>query len=120
MPKPDGSNLTINMLRSEEWLRNQIDYLVGEKFTPSGERLGLSKCPSPTESTSICLWNFGIGHSPLVPLSPLRPIFAEILLTSLAVEEEGAELVGMTVQMDLPELGLTGEAILTDIHSAHW
>ncbi len=107
------------MLRSEEWLRNQIGYVVGEKSNSSGERLGLSKNPpSATESASVDLWNFGIGHSPHVPLAPLRPIFTEILLTSLAVEEEGAELVGMTVQMDLPELGLTGEAILTDIRSA--
>ncbi len=28
-----------------------------------------------------------------------------------------AELVGLTVQLDLPELGLTGEAILTDIQT---
>lgn len=146
---------TINMLRSEEWLRNQIGYVVGEKSSPSGERQGLSKNPpspnhesgqpkaesrvsesatrglkaaqsvsprtenlQPKTATDPDLWNFGIGHSPQVPLSPLRPIFTEILLTSLAVEEEGAELVGMTVQMDLPELGLTGEAILTDIRSA--
>ncbi|MFM8474473.1 MAG: polymorphic toxin-type HINT domain-containing protein, partial [Planctomycetaceae bacterium] len=146
---------TINKLRAEDWLRNQIGYVVGEKSTPSGERLGLSKNPpspnqesgppkaesrasesqtrglkaaesvspqtenlQPKTAADPDLWNFGIGHSPLVPLSPLRPIFTEILLTSLAVEEEGAELVGMTVQMDLPELGLTGEAILTDIRSA--
>ena len=146
---------TINKLRAEDWLRNQIGYVVGEKSTPSGERQGLSKNPpspnhesgqpkaenrasesptaglkaaesvapqtehlEPKTATDPDLWNFGIGHSPLVPLSPLRPIFTEILLTSLAVEEEGAELVGMTVQMDLPELGLTGEAILTDIRSA--
>jgi len=146
---------TINKLRAEDWLRNQIGYVVGEKSTPSGERLGLSKNPpspnqesgqpkaesrasesatpglkaaesvspqtenlQPKTAADADLWNFGIGHSPLVPLSPLRPIFTEILLTSLAVEEEGAELVGMTVQMDLPELGLTGEAILTDIRSA--
>jgi hypothetical protein len=149
------ADLSIHIPRSEEWLRNQIGYVVGEKSTPSGERLGLSKNPpspnqesgppkaesrasesptaglkaaesvapqtenlQPKTATDPDLWNFGIGHSPLVPLSPLRPIFTEILLTSLAVEEEGAELVGMTVQMDLPELGLTGEAILTDIRSA--
>ncbi len=28
-----------------------------------------------------------------------------------------AELVGLTMQLDLPELGLTGEAILTDIQT---
>ena len=149
------ADLSIHIPRSEEWLRNQIGYVVGEKSTPSGERLGLSKNPpspnqesgqpkaesrasesqtrglkaaqsvspqtehlEPKTATDPDLWNFGSGHSPLVPLSPLRPIFTEILLTSLAVEEEGAELVGMTVQMDLPELGLTGEAILTDIRSA--
>ena len=51
------------------------------------------------------------------PLSPLRPIFSDILFTSLAAEADGAELVGLTVQLDLPELGLTGEAILTDIQT---
>ena len=28
MPTPGGSNLTINMLRSEEWLRSQIGFVV--------------------------------------------------------------------------------------------
>jgi hypothetical protein len=45
MPKRDGSNRTINMLWSEEWLRNQIGLVVAENSAPSGERLGLSKCP---------------------------------------------------------------------------
>ncbi len=54
-PKPDGSNLTINMLRSEEWLRNQIGFVVAENSAPSGKRQSLSKCPPCNSSTSRLL-----------------------------------------------------------------
>ena len=57
------------------------------------------------------------GYVVDAPLSPPRPVFRDILFTSLAAEEAGVELIGMTVQMDLPELGLTGEAIVTDIQA---
>lgn len=35
----------------------------------------------------------------------------------MAAQEAGVELIGMTVQIDLPKLGLTGEAIVTDIQA---
>jgi hypothetical protein len=55
VPKPDGSTLHIAMLRSEEWLRNQIGFVVAENSDPSGERLGVSppsevQEPFPAES----------------------------------------------------------------------
>ncbi|MFO1001288.1 MAG: hypothetical protein U0936_13165 [Planctomycetaceae bacterium] len=42
LPKPDGSTLHIEMLRSEEWLQNPIGFVVAENPGPSGERLGVS------------------------------------------------------------------------------
>lgn len=38
-----------------------------------------------------------------------------MLFTSVVAEEAGRELIRITVQRDLPELGLTGEAIVTNI-----
>lgn len=43
--------------------------------------------------------------------------FQRHLLTSLAAEANGAELVGPTLQPDLREFGLTSEAILTDVQT---
>ena len=66
-------------------------------------------------------------NCPLIPFQPWRfspcpsltaaSDFWRHLFTSLAAEANGAELVGPTLQPDLRELGLTGEAILTYIQT---
>jgi len=147
MPKEDGSTLTIQMLRPDEWVDSQLSYVIDEAAESSrhaprdeAERDELaeienhrrdqpasqiaSSATSLVTTTSFVEQNVNTatphhaerdGYIVDAPLSPLRPVFLDILLTSLAAEEAGVELIGMTVQMDLPELGLTGEAIVTDI-----
>ena len=130
MPKPDGSTLHIEMLRSEEWLRNQIGFVIGEIPDPSGERLGVSPpCTTTEESgqpkaesrgrqSEISDFKSLPCDSPkteLAPLSPLRPIFSDIAFASIAAEVEGVELVGLTVDLDLPEMGACGTAVITRI-----
>ncbi|MCA9050638.1 MAG: hypothetical protein KDA89_17995 [Planctomycetaceae bacterium] len=148
MPKEDGSTLTIQMLRPGEWVDSQLSYVIDEaaqssRHSPHDEpsrdhaskidndgrdesasriasietslvtsvvdQRGFSAIPHHTESDDDVV---------AAPLSPLRPVFRDILFTSVAAEEAGAELVGLLVQMDLPELGLTGEAVVTDIRAA--
>ena len=126
MPKSDGSTLHIEMLRSEEWLRNQIGFVIGDIPDPSGERLGVSPpsaIPLATPTASVTP-DFNLPSpktenlqpkTELAPLSPLRPIFSEIAFASIAAEVEGVELVGLTVDLDLPEMGACGTAVITGI-----
>ena len=127
LPKPDGTTLHIEMLRSEEWLRQQIGFVIGEIPDPSGERQGVSPpstthdvnltSPKPenlTPKTAAVIGhsNLDIGHC---PGSPLRPIFHDIAFASIGAEVEGVELVGLTVDLDLPEMGACGTAIINGI-----
>jgi hypothetical protein len=126
MPKSDGSTLHIEMLRSEEWLRNQIGFVIGEIPDPSGERLGVSPpsailLATPTASVTPDLAPQSLKtenlqpKTELAPLSPVRPIFSEIAFASIAAEAEGVELAGLTVDLDLPEMGACGTAVITGI-----
>jgi hypothetical protein len=116
MPKSDGSTLHIEMLRSEEWLRNQLGFVIGE--LSSGERQGVSP-PSTTPTPDLTppspqTENFQ-PKTELALLSPLRPIYCDIALATVAAEAEGVELVGLTVDLDLPEMGACGTAIIKGI-----
>ena len=51
----------------------------------------------------------------LARFSPLRPIFSDIAFATVAAEIEGVELVGLTVDLDLPEMGACGTAVITGI-----
>ena len=120
MPKSDGSTLHIEMLRSEEWLRNQIGFVIGDIPDPSGERLGVSPpCTTATATPDLAPRSLKTENlqpkTELAPLSPLRPIFSEIAFASIAAEVEGVELVGLTVDLDLPEMGACGTAVITGI-----
>ena len=120
MPKSDGSTLHIEMLRSEEWLRNQIGFVIGEIPEPSGERQGVSPpCTTATATPDLNLPSPKTENlqpkTELAPLSPLRPIFSDLAFASIAAEAEGVELVGLTVDLDLPEMGACGTAVITGI-----
>ena len=142
MPKPDGTELRIEMLRSEDWVRSQLGFVVEEStrgpplltnavtqqsntfvVEPQGET------PATYTSTSIIAEASDDSkpaksetQGPLVPLSPIRPIFRDLALTTVAIDElgedVGIELLGLTIEMDLPELGLTGQAIVQGIEPA--
>ncbi len=120
MPKSDGSTLHIEMLRSEEWLRNQIGFVIGE--VSSGERQGVSPpsaIPAATANANLAPPSPQTENlqpkTELAPLSPLRPIYSDIAFASVAAEAEGVELVGLTVDLDLPEMGACGTAVITGI-----
>jgi hypothetical protein len=54
----------------------------------------------------------------LVPLSPLRPIFLELAAVGAELELSGEELQALLVEMDLPELAITGPAVVKQIQNA--
>ena len=123
--------LTIQLLRPDEWVESQLSYVVQERegvetvgslFPDSdGSATEQKEVASAATQAEQNLQEKdsrpSTGYVVDAPLSPPRPVFRDILFTSLAAEEAGVELIGMTVQMDLPELGLTGEAIVTDIQA---
>lgn len=91
MPKPDGTELHIEMLRSEEWVRSQIGYAV--------------RYEEPTSSVnSSSVW-MGTSSRHL-----LRPLFQDIASTNSILKANGVDIDYLVVQLDLPELGLAGEA----------
>ncbi|MEZ6132844.1 MAG: polymorphic toxin-type HINT domain-containing protein [Planctomycetaceae bacterium] len=121
MPKPDGSTLFIEMLRSQQWFAQQVRYVVAEdpqsdstehSFSPDGGEGGRRPDEGPTPNPRLATFDV-----PLVPLSPLHPVYRNITEVAVQAQDGGAELVGLTVEMDLPELGLTGDAIVTDINT---
>ena len=143
LPKEDGSELKIEMLRPEPWVLEQVSYIFREQeatqtnlapLAPNllgGEGLGVrgnARGPSPpTPLPENGARGARLDKSPnqettependadLVPLSPLRPIYRDVALTAAVLDAAEAELIGLTVEMDLPEMGAFGTAVVTDI-----
>jgi hypothetical protein len=136
MPKPDGSVLRMELLRSEDWVFSQVGFVVAEKMGNSNDESGRDEAASKdsrseTLARQMSILSFEAAvelgrqiygddfQTEQISLSPLRPIFRELASTSSIVQHAGDtlgyELLGLAVQMDLPELGLTGEAIVESI-----
>ena len=112
MPKPDGSELRIEMLRSEDWVRSQLRYVVDD---PKRNYVERPSADDELPQDSGLQSNSANHYVALVPRSPIRPIVRELAITTALFEQAGYQRFGFTIQMDLPELGLTGEAFLIDI-----
>ncbi|WP_218933514.1 polymorphic toxin-type HINT domain-containing protein [Rubripirellula lacrimiformis] len=113
MPKDDGSELKMELLRSEDWVRSQLSWLVDEAEAESNDlvaQIQLLPINAPDSEFERDRLN--------VPLSPMRPVFRELLLTNATIELQGWQIQSLLVEMDLPELAITGSAIVTDIQSA--
>ena len=144
MPKEDGSELKIELLRPESWLLDQMSYVIDERSereprtgATSGKALPTAdKDPSSethlvtnpsSNQTSLAPLSpragrggggQGLAAQPAVadiPLSPLRPFYREVIITTAALHASEVELVGLTVVLDLPEMGATGTAVVTNV-----
>ncbi|MCG8651520.1 MAG: hypothetical protein MI861_16885 [Pirellulales bacterium] len=103
--------LKIEILRPESWLGEQIGFVVDskdERSSSDGPDTDGTEAPAADES--------GVADPQLVPLSPLRGIYRDLAIVSTELDAGGLELVGLTVEMDLPEMGAAGTAVITDIH----
>ena len=144
MPKEDGSELKIELLRPESWVMQQVCYIVegqeivsekplaarsttNEPITtssntstlaprasclPAEEGLGVSGPASASASPNTHTTN---TYSDLIPYAPVRPFFRNVALTSAVLDASDLQLVGLSVEMDLHEMGATGTAVITDI-----
>ncbi len=102
MPKDDGSELTIELLRPESWVLNALTMVV--------ERNDRSAINESAVDSSIA----SIGEE-TVPLSPMREVFREVALASADARDAGFTLMGFMVEMNLPELGISGPASVTNM-----
>jgi hypothetical protein len=126
MPKEDGSELKIQLLRPESWVLEQVSYIAQEReaketdlvsvSTVSDTTLAAGERTENTPSKAQRLANPRAQESQaIVPLSPLRPFYRYIVMTSALLEAAESELVGLTVDMDSPEMGATGTAVIVDV-----
>ncbi|QDT59681.1 hypothetical protein SV7mr_21900 [Stieleria bergensis] len=113
MLKEDGSELNIELLRSEDWVRRQLVPI----HAPFADK---SSSDAPTSQNELHpkVASQNPGDVPDVPLSPLRPVFRELVFQQVMLEAFDRELIGVAIEMDLPELAITGPALLVDMQTA--
>ncbi|MDM4015942.1 polymorphic toxin-type HINT domain-containing protein [Roseiconus lacunae] len=115
MSKRDGSELFIELLRPESWVLERISYVVAEQGDKTSD-------PPPIVSDGVELEGARPArHSPEThassdPLSPLRPFYRDVALTSADLEAIGAGLARITIALDLPEMGAKGIAVVTEVN----
>jgi hypothetical protein len=101
MPKPDGTMLEIEMLRSEDWLIHNVALVVESQPVMLA---GASEVSDNTGTYTI------VG-----PGVPWRPIFGHLTELFLEAAVDGNRAIGLVVELDLPELGLSGPAWIVDL-----
>ncbi|MBL8856562.1 MAG: hypothetical protein JNK57_21545 [Planctomycetaceae bacterium] len=129
MPKPDGTLLEIEMLRPEDWLIEQMTLVVEpipvmlsgvDELRPLMEsRSGSS---SSIEIASAAEFNQATASQDLSDFSlvgvPLRPIYGHIAERLIEAAADRNQVLGMVVELDLPELGIRGPAWIVDLEPA--
>lgn len=115
--------LDIELLRPQSWLRQQLRFVID-----STEKIGEFNKPDANAETSphtLTSVSAPLSRSSdleqayvdkaAVPFSPLAGVYREIAITSALIAANGMDLIGLTVQMDLPEMGAAGTAVITGI-----
>ncbi|MDP1560253.1 MAG: polymorphic toxin-type HINT domain-containing protein, partial [Pirellulaceae bacterium] len=103
MIKSDGSLLKMEMLRSEDWVFENIDYQV-----PDQEPANASATLTPVSTFLMSL--------PVEPIRiPLRPLFAQLQDVRQLLHELEVDSVVVTLHLDLPEIGVRGQATVTGV-----
>lgn len=79
-------------------------------------------CGVPVEDSALEADTVALPSDPeqdrsrsLVPMSPLRPVYFDLAVINAHVAAAGGELAGLTVDLDLPEMGAVGTAVVTDV-----
>ncbi len=129
MPKPDGTLLQIEMLRPEDWLIEQMSLVVEPipvmlsgldelrplMESPSGSSSSI-EIASATEFNQATVGQDSLGFSPAGV--PLRPIYGHIAERLIEATADRNQVLGMVVELDLPELGIRGPAWIVDLEPA--
>lgn len=103
----DAGTLNIEILRPESWLIAHAEYLC-ERTKDAASPLCVIPTSEPTRAPDTAEFD-------KVPLSPLRPAFRWLEFADHQLQEAGLDLTGLTVELDMPEMGATGTAVVTGI-----
>jgi len=101
--KSEGSLLKMEMLRSEDWVLENIDYQVPDE-EPANAAATLT--PVSTFLMSLPVESIRV---------PLQPLFAELQEVRQLLHELGVDSVIVTLDLDLPEIGVRGLATVTGV-----
>ncbi|MEO1527673.1 MAG: polymorphic toxin-type HINT domain-containing protein [Planctomycetota bacterium] len=113
MPVPTSTGedvvLNIEMLRPESWVIENAEYVYEERPTVS----------FALDSQSATQDDLDVNETYLdaVPFSPLRPAFRWFELIGNEFDQRGLDLVGLALELNLPEMGAVGTAVVTDIQA---
>jgi hypothetical protein len=129
LPKPDGTMLEIEMLRPEDWLIEQMTLVVepipvmlsgNEDYLISAEPQSPSIAPieNPTEPDAILPTANPESSGVSTFGAPLRPIYSHLTELLLEATMNRNQVLGMVVELDLPELGISGPAWIIDLEPA--
>jgi hypothetical protein len=105
LTKSDGSLLKTEMLRAEDWVLEQIDY----------QFLDQEDLQATSPSTAARSSRFLNALSVEAPSVPLRPLFEELHDVRWLMQQQEAAAVLVTIALDLPEIGVRGEAVVTGV-----
>jgi hypothetical protein len=105
LTKSDGSLLKMEMLRAEDWVLEQIDY----------QFLDQEDLQATSPSTAARSSRFLNALSVEAPSVPLRPLFEELHDVRWLMQQQEAAAVLVTIALDLPEIGVRGEAVVTGV-----
>ncbi len=95
----------MEMLRHEDWVLENIDYQFLDE-----EDLKATSLLTGANSSQF------IKSLPLeAPQVPLRTLFAELQDMRLLMAEVEADSILVTISLDLPEIGVRGEAVVTGV-----
>ena len=104
MDKADGSELNIELLRSEDWIASHLLIAVQQQAP-----IGLKDDTSPVIHAAA---------SENVPYSILRPLYQDFIAQQGLLDAAGFATVGCFVELNLPELGVTGVALVRQLRPA--
>ncbi|MDM4015897.1 AHH domain-containing protein [Roseiconus lacunae] len=110
MSKPDGSEVNIELLRPESWVLGRVSFAT-DNWNLSGACPDFGATSQIGEKQSWHLLELDLPQAKedcSVPFSPLRPVFRGIALTLAQRQTTDDDFPGVTVQVDLPEMGASG------------
>ncbi|WP_436717016.1 HNH/ENDO VII family nuclease [Roseiconus lacunae] len=118
MSKPDGSKVNIELLRPESWVLERVSFAT-DNWNLSGACPDFGATSQIGEKQSWHLLELDLPQAKedcSVPFSPLRPVFRGIALTLAQRQTTDDDFPGVTVQVDLPEMGASGTAFVRAVN----
>ncbi|QDV47328.1 hypothetical protein Enr13x_72370 [Stieleria neptunia] len=101
----DPPVLQIEILRPEQWFIEQVGLVVAER---EPELAGVASERPATQATAEP-WHDS------VPYSPLRDAYRHVVDVHALAAAVEVDVLGLTVEMDLPEMGAVGTAVLKSL-----